>query len=457
MATNKERLAKSLLTDGKKYSWEEYGEMYSMKAEAARRIWMKVRFDKEYAKSISAIEIEQPVLHTAEFIMFDVTKAKAIEGIVVEPSQVIAYTENPKEGTANKTVTSSEEVESLEDLVRVCKIDTEIWDITRYSQKSSNGKYTVEAFMSKKEVSEEEVIRESLVDEIKRYHESKRLDAQPINIEQVDWKREVDVLQKAKKTQLLELAVFDLHLGKLSWKGETGEDYDMNIAVERYKACIKELLDRTDLSKIDRILLPLGNDMIHIDNKFKTTTNGTPQDTDSRFTKIVTVAKKLMIETIEELSVIAPVDVMIIPGNHDQTVMFTLGEILSAFFWNNEDVIVYNDPKLRKYYKYGQNMIMFTHGSEEKHADLGLIAATEAPQLWASTKFREVHLGHLHKSKSVKYTNVDEYPGFKIRIINSLSGTDAWHYSKGYMSLKGAEAFIWDSQKGLITNHFYNL
>lgn len=441
--TNRENLALSLIVNGKTKTWKEYGEEFGMSEFSAQRVYNKIKLDASYVRAILT-KIEP----------LDITPqvAKAI----IEPV-LIKSTENPTEGTATRTYSTSEEVQSLDDLIDICNIDTTVWDITRYSQKSSNGKYTVEAFMSKKEKEEEvEDLRKSLIEEIKEYHENKRIEGQVIDL-QKDLSSVVADETKKKATQLLELAIFDLHLGKLSWKGETGEDYDMDIAIDRYKRCITELLDRVDLSKIDRILLPIGNDMIHIDNKFKTTTNGTPQDTDSRFTKIIKTAKTLMIQVISELSLIAPVDVVVVPGNHDQTVMFTLGEILEAFFYTDENVTIYNDPKLRKYYKYGQNMIMFTHGSDEKHSELGLIAATEMPTMWASTKFREVHLGHLHKSKSVKYTNVDEYQGFKIRIINSLSGTDAWHYSKGYMSLKGAEAFIWDYNKGLITNHFYNL
>lgn len=456
---NRSGLSKELGITGKAQSWDYYAKKYNMTAEAARGVYRRMEkakvlpiendFSKLMQKSLAeAAELER---------LQEIDHHNTVNNYIADlEAKVVEYSENPQKGTASKTVETIEEVQTLDDLVRICKIDTNKWDITRYSQKSSNGKYTVEAYMSKKEISEEEKLKASLLQEVIEYHEKKRLSEQIIDLsEKPDFKLEAKA--KARKNQLLELAIFDLHLGKLSWKGETGEDYDMSIAIQRYKDCIAELLSRTDLSKIDRILLPLGNDMIHIDNKFKTTTAGTPQDTDGRFAKIIRVAKRLMIDTIEELSAIAPVDVMIVPGNHDQTVMFTLGEILEAFFYGNEDVTIYNDPKLRKYYKYGQNMIMFTHGSEEKHADLGLIAATEAPSIWANTKYREVHLGHLHKSKSVKYTNVDEYQGFKIRIINSLSGTDAWHYSKGYMSLKGAEAFIWDAEKGLITNHFYNL
>lgn len=256
---------------------------------------------------------------------------------------------------------------------------------------------------------------------------------------------------------LLEISVPDLHIGKMAWDKETGEDYDLDIACSRFECAVDAFINRIDVDRIDRILLPLGNDLLNVDNKMNTTTAGTPQSSDSRFGKIFRTVKKLMIATIDKLSAIAPVDVLIIPGNHDEATMFTLGELLDAWYRDSGKVKIFNSPKLRKYYQYGKNAIMFTHGDKEKHAELGLIMAHEEPKMWGETKYREVHLGHLHKSKSIQYTTGDEYPGFKIRILPSLSATDAWHHAQGYLSAKAAKAFVWHKDQGLITEHTYNL
>ncbi len=259
------------------------------------------------------------------------------------------------------------------------------------------------------------------------------------------------------RNTLLELAIFDLHIGKLAWAPETGEDYDFTIAVQRYKDAVESLVHRVDMDSVERIVLPIGNDMMNVDSKMNMTTAGTPQSCDSRFGKMFRLAKDLLIETINKLTQYCPVDVVVIPGNHDESTMFTLGEVLDAWFHNDDDVKIYNEPKLRKYYQYGQVMLMYTHGDKEKHSDLGMIAASEEPMMWGTSHYREVHLGHLHKSKAIAYLSVDEYQGFKIRILPSLSSTDAWHASKGYGSLKSAEAYVWHKDKGLISNHFYNL
>lgn len=248
---------------------------------------------------------------------------------------------------------------------------------------------------------------------------------------------------------LLELALFDMHFGKMAHREETGADYDLKIAVERYKTAIEDLLSQVDLNSIGRILLPIGNDMINIDNVQSTTTAGTPQNCDSRFHKIVRTVKNVLIDTITQLSLIAPVDVVVVAGNHDEQTSFLIGEMLDAYFYNTARVTVANDAAPRKYYKYGTVGIMFTHGNKEKHNDLGMIFAAENPLLWAATTQRYIQIGHHHHNKKIKVIANDEYQGFQVQIIPSLSGNDAWHEGKGYDSLKQAKGFTYHKLRGL--------
>lgn len=253
-----------------------------------------------------------------------------------------------------------------------------------------------------------------------------------------------------ERSCLLEICVHDLHLGSLSWGEESGEDYDLKIAEKRFKDSVNELLKRVNLSQVEKILLPIGNDLMNIDNKNNATVNGTVVDTDCRFMKMIKVARRIVIEVIDELALIAPVDIVIVPGNHDSTVSFMLGEILDAFYFNNENVTVFNSPKPRKYYRYGLVGLQLTHGDEEKHEALGMIFANQEPNIWASTKYRFCQLGHFHKNKKINYVSVDEHPGFQIQILPTLSSATAWADKKGYSSLKQAKAFLFDKEKGQI-------
>lgn len=332
-------------------------------------------------------------------------------------------------------VHTDKEVKTLDDLVEVCDIDESVWDINSWECRSSNGRFSVAAKLklkaSKKLNNQKDLILKELYD--------KSLKTKSFFVEK----------NLSKKDKLLEISIPDIHFGKLAHADETGEDYDIKIAEERFKNAVNDLLSKVDLSKVRKIFFPVGNDLINFDNKKNTTVNLTPQDSDSRFFKVLRTVKRVLVETIDHLSNIAPTDVMIVPGNHDETITFTIGEILDAYYHKNENVNIFNSPKLRKYYEFGKVAIQLTHGDKENHLMLGTIFANEEPELWGRTLYRYCQLGHFHKSKKVSYIQVDEYPGFEIQIIPSLSGTDAFHASRGYNSLKRAKAFLFDPEKGL--------
>jgi len=122
--------------------------------------------------------------------------------------------------------------------------------------------------------------------------------------------------------------------------------------------------------------------------------------------------------------------------------MFYSGEFLRAFFLDHEGVTVDNNYNSRKYYEYGKNMIMFTHGDKEKPANMPLIMATEEPMMFSRTTHREVHCGHVHKEM------VNEYRGIKVRFIPSICGNDEWHKMMGYEAKRTGQAHIWNKKRG---------
>lgn len=352
------------------------------------------------------------------------------------------------------SVKTDKEVKSLEDLLKICEVDTLTWEVISWQCKkwdlgikdinneiSTKNLYSVSAKFRKIKEEDNILLQKDVI--------LKELFLKSPKFKQYPYE------SAGRNKTLLELALFDMHFGKLAHKEESGEDYDIKIASSRYRNAIGELLSRIDLSKIDRILLPLGNDLINVDSSSNQTTAGTPQDCDSRFYKIVRTVKELLIETIIRLTLIAPVDVVICVGNHDQQTAFMIGEMLEAYFHSNENVTVDNCASFRKYYKFGNTSIMFTHGDKEKHTNLGMIFAAEKPQLWASTTQRYIQIGHFHHNKKIDYISNQEFQGFQTQIIPSLSSSDAWHAGKGYISLKQAKSFIYDYKDGLIGEFTY--
>jgi hypothetical protein len=264
--------------------------------------------------------------------------------------------------------------------------------------------------------------------------------------------------QKFKEEIALELDIFDPHFGKLAWREETGEDYDLKITEDRYDKAIADLLSKVKGFNISRIIYPIGNDYFHYDNLNGTTTSGTSQNIDGRWQKMWRVGRHVALRTIKKLSLIAPVDVIIVPSNHDFETIYKFGDLLECYFEKDKNINVDNKPTSRKYYKWGKCGLGYTHGNEEKHTDLPLLMMREMQKHWSNVEFMEWHCGHFHKSKKMNFVEMDEYKGIVVRFLKSLSGTDAWHAKRGYTKgIKGAECFLWHKDQGLIGNFSTNI
>lgn len=257
---------------------------------------------------------------------------------------------------------------------------------------------------------------------------------------------------------LLEVSLFDHHFGKLSWSPETGDNYDLKIAKKLYKEAVRDILTRaTAAHRIDKILFPVGQDLFHINNHFSTTEAGTFQDTDSRLIKIFDVVQETLIEVIEDMRKVAPVDLLWVGENHGPMNSYFIMRVLNAYYSKTPDVTVDIVPKTRKYYRYGSTLIGFSHGDKEKMDNLAFIMANEAPMDWALTTFREFHIGHFHKKMEKRYFTGDSHGSVTLRVLPSLCGTDAWHYQKGYVKTrKFCESYVYDFEHGPIMVLMHN-
>jgi hypothetical protein len=210
----------------------------------------------------------------------------------------------------------------------------------------------------------------------------------------------------------------------------------------------------SDSFSVGRILFPIGNDFYDTDTLEMTTTHGTLQRDDPRWQMVFRMGQDFTIRTIDKLTQIAPVDVVVVPGNHDETKMFYLGAVLDAWYHSNPNVNIDNATKLRKYYQFGSNLIGLTHGYHEKYGDLQSLMAYEQPKMWAESTHREWHLGDKHHSKSMLFPVEELKNGVVVRILRSLATPSTWEYNKGFVgSLKAAEGFLWSHNLGLIA-HF---
>jgi hypothetical protein len=359
-----------------------------------------------------------------------------------------------KKGNTNTVTSKSSRIKTLEDLIHYCCIDLEEWEVERHIV----NKWEVGAKDANKEIVVEPLFQikawlKKRVDYIAMKNVRNEILA---DIKKIAPKVPKIIHHKSKDSRLLEISVADAHLGKLCWGAETGDDYDLSIAVQEYRKAVQSLVSSASPG-VDRILYVVGNDFYHYDTINNETTAGTLQDTDTRWQKMFRAGRMAIQDTATMLSSIAPVDIVCVQGNHDWERVFYLGEVIQAVFSNNKNITVDCTVRPRKYYQYHSNLIGFTHGDKEKITDLPLIMASEQPTMWAATKFREIHCGHIHKKKDIKWVDIDEHRGVRVRYLPSISGIDSWHSTKGYLNQRSAEAIEWTRKDGIAATYSHNL
>jgi hypothetical protein len=342
-------------------------------------------------------------------------------------------------------------IKSLEQLVEHCSVDLNLWEVDRFvcnkwevGAKNDAGRIAVEPLFQVKAWFKKRPGMAFATEEI----ESLKADAK-----RHAPKYKAIVYKNTPTGNIAEIAIPDIHIGKLAWGRETmDEDYDTRKAIALFREAMLGLMSRVSFLSLDRIVLVIGNDLVQIDNRNGTTTAGTVVDRDSRYHKIYKKVRQMLVEEIDKLRMIAPVLVVVVPGNHDNQTAFTLGDSLECWFHNCSEVEIQNEPTPRKYYQHGKVMIMWCHGDKAKRADYPLLMATEKPAMFGVTVYRECHTGHLHT------TRTDEKLGVRVRIIPSLCPADYWHAENGFTgNIKAAEIYVWNEEEGLVNQGFFNI
>ena len=227
--------------------------------------------------------------------------------------------------------------------------------------------------------------------------------------------------------------------------------------------------------KIDKIVYVGGNDRLHTDNPFGTTTGGTRQDTDGMWHEAFLSAKRCDIGAIERLLTIADVHFVHCPSNHDFMSGFFLADTIKSHFHNNKNITFDTTPIHRKYIQYGSSLIGLTHGDGAKEADLSDLMKTECKKAWSLSEYCYWYVHHIHhkvrnarkgsdkvqlekdlRGLTVLYTGKEIEPTdyAYVEYVRSMSGTDRWHHQKGFIhSPKAIEMFLHDKEHGQIQRY----
>jgi hypothetical protein len=159
----------------------------------------------------------------------------------------------------------------------------------------------------------------------------------------------------------------------------------------------------------------------------------------------------LLIQAIDMLKEVAPVEVIEVSGNHDTYISFTMARVMRAHYRSDENVTVNASPSPYKFVHYGCNLIGFKHDSKPSNqVRLAAVMANEMPEAWAATDggYREWHVSDQHR-KGVGSLVAMEEQGVSLEFLPSIVVPNGWHREMTFNHQKrGAMGWVWNYEIG---------
>lgn len=262
-----------------------------------------------------------------------------------------------------------------------------------------------------------------------------------------------------KEPVMLEWCPYDHHHGMLAWAPEVEANWDLKISEKFFDVAVKKVIETASPYNIKRICVPIGQDWFHCnDPSFQTPKGKHRLDIEGRLIKVYETGYWSLFRGIERLRQIAPVDLVWVPGNHDEQTSYFLARTLAAHYIDADGqyrrgVTVDYGARSRKIYRWGNSAIGFSHpmGNKLWERQRGVFAELFKRE-WVDADHHEIHTGHKHKVMEYEYMQADTAGSHTVvRMLPSLCASDKWHYEMGFLDKNRASAsFIWSENEGLV-------
>ena len=260
-------------------------------------------------------------------------------------------------------------------------------------------------------------------------------------------------LIRAKSPYAAVVGVSDWHLMKQAYDKDWKSVYNQSKAIKLLKKTNDTLISYLiKHGKPEKIYLPVGSDDLHVDNPDQKTTRGTEQGaaTDGDWAGTLQRYVDITVGMIEMYSSIAPVEVVVVNGNHDANTSEMLGVLLATLYEKRKRISVHRSHYSRQWFQYGKTCIGFAHGDDitlnKLKGSLHKFVLVEAKECGIDINHCSEFLfftGHLH------FDSFEDLGGVKHFIIPSLSGSDQWHRNFGFIgSKKESSLYIVDKKEG---------
>lgn len=383
----------------------------------------------------------------------DVAKATRPTGVKAEDGAGMTV---EGDGDRMTVVCRTKTVRTLDELLAAVDADPKVWEVERWVA----NKWDTVAKCNVPGESDrfpEHELRASELWQVKAWFRRKSPERRGLEALIEELKSHSPIVPTIKRTKArkgaprraLEVCIMDPHLGLECFRPGSDHAWNLGECERFYHWAIDGLLERAaPYGPFQEVLWVFGNDYLHSDNVFHTTTQGTPQPDSMAWHTIYERGVKLAISAADKLKTVAPLRVLQIPGNHDRQSSYTLGWVLWAYYHNDKNVTVECSPMPRRFWEWGVNLIGFDHGHSVNVNRLAGLMANSCREAWARTAYREMHLGDQHRRGGGRPVMMTEQ-GVGVEFLTGLTPGNEWHSIKGFLwSQRGAVAYVWDAATG---------
>lgn len=404
-------------------SWPKVGEHFGENYEALRkreRIWRRNHNVLPLGDIRPSREMKDPT-----------------PAIVPKPTHKVKFQEN---GNRAELYSVSHRIKSLDQLLKACDADLSKWRVCRHTVNVwemgrkkkvvdltwNNGVmdgyvddtgdwqltdlWQVKAIFEPREEEPYEKALEALIEKAKVH--APRYDPRGFNYTPLE------------EGYLLVPNLYDAHFGKRTHRSinstlkQAQDDFIKISEAVAFRA-------QAGIRLPDKILFPIGHDMLHVDSLLDKTSRGTWVETSVDVRNAIDAACEATATAAENFATVAPVEIIPIEGNHDRLQTYWLGKYLQAFFSNHPHVTVRNADLERQYFKWGRVGLGLTHDGN-KPQELTTLFPIEARHMWPDIEWTEWLTGHMHHKRGALYA-VDNIRATVVRTIPALCNMDNYH------------------------------
>ncbi len=358
------------------------------------------------------------------------------------------------------------DIKNPEELLKHCKIDTNEWEVDSCRVSSSEVTMRLRKYKNGKQVSNVPKTYTNVHVSVRLKRKKAQVRALESLIAEIKNARPIFLVNPPvrKQTSLpkrhLEIDILDPHIGLRCFEPAADKSWTPEQATDLVLEMVDKLLDSAkSYGPFEGIVWPFGNDFLHADNVFHTTTQGTAQPESDAWQHVYQIGYKLCLTIVEKLRKAGKkVYIYSVPGNHDRQSVFTLAQLLDAVFAKDDNVIVDASSSPYKFHRYGVNLIGFEHGhSIRQTVRLAALMANECRDVWGETCYREWHLGDQHRKGSSKPSMFEEQ-GVSVEFLAGLTPPNEWHRLKSFnWQKRAATAFVWDYDSGPVARLQVNI